>query len=109
MAGKNVLAVNDLNFDQEVVGSSVPVLVDFTATWCGPCRQIAPFVDQLADEFHGRAKVVKLDIDESPNTARRFQIRGVPTLMVFKGGQVVGQQVGMAPKSRLSHLLEQAL
>jgi thioredoxin 1 len=109
MAGKNVAVVNDLNFDSEVVTSEVPVLVDFTATWCGPCRQIAPLVDQLADEFVGRAKVVKLDIDESPDTARRFQIRGVPTILVFKGGEVVGQQVGMAPKTRLSQLIQQAL
>jgi thioredoxin 1 len=109
MAGKNVAVVNDLNFDSEVVSSEVPVLVDFTATWCGPCRQIAPLVDQLADEFVGRAKVVKLDIDESPDTARRFQIRGVPTILVFKGGEVVGQQVGMAPKTRLSQLITQAL
>ena len=109
MAGKNVVAVNDLNFDQEVVQSGVPVLVDFTATWCGPCRQIAPLVDQLADEYAGRAKVVKLDIDESPGTAQRFQIRGVPTILVFKGGEVVGQQVGMAPKTRLSDLLSKAL
>jgi thioredoxin 1 len=109
MAGKNVAVVNDLNFDSEVVSSEVPVLVDFTATWCGPCRQIAPLVDQLADEFVGRAKVVKLDIDESPGTARRFQIRGVPTILVFKGGEVVGQQVGMAPKTRLSQLIQQAL
>jgi|SRR5690606_4715265 len=109
MAGKNVGVVNDLNFDTEVVSSDVPVLVDFTATWCGPCRQIAPLVDQLADEYAGRAKVVKLDIDESPDTARRFQIRGVPTILVFKGGEVVGQQVGMAPKTRLSQLIQQAL
>lgn len=109
MAGKNVAAVNDTNFEAEVVGSDVPVLVDFTATWCGPCRQIAPLVDQLADEYAGKAKVVKLDIDESPATARRFQIRGVPTILIFKGGQVVGQQVGMAPKTRLSQLLQAAL
>lgn len=109
MAGKNVAQVNDLNFEAEVVQSEVPVLVDFTAAWCGPCRQIAPLVDQLADEYAGRAKVVKLDIDESPDTARRFQIRGVPTILVFKGGQVVGQQIGMAPKARLSQLLQQAL
>lgn len=109
MAGKNVGVVNDLNFDQEVVSSDVPVLVDFTATWCGPCKQLAPLVDQLADEYAGRAKVVKLDINESPDTARRFQIRGVPTILVFKGGEVVSQQVGMVPKTRLSQLLQQAL
>ncbi len=109
MAGKNVVAVNDLNFDTEVVNSDQPVLVDFTATWCGPCRQIAPLVDQLADEYEGRAKVAKLDIDESPETARRFQIRGVPTILVFKGGQVVDQQVGLAPKTVLAQKIDGAL
>jgi thioredoxin 1 len=109
MGGKNVGLVNDLNFEQEVVGSDVPVMVDFTATWCGPCKQLAPLVDQLADEYVGRAKIVKLDINESPDTARRYQIRGVPTILIFKGGEVVGQQVGMAPKTRLSQLLQQAL
>ncbi len=109
MAGKNVIAVNDLNFDTEVVNSDQPVLVDFTATWCGPCRQIAPLVDQLADEYQGRAKVAKLDIDESPETARRFQIRGVPTILVFKGGQVVDQQVGLAPKTVLANKINGAL
>lgn len=109
MAGKNVVAVNDLNFDAEVVNSDQPVLVDFTATWCGPCRQIAPLVDQLADEYEGKAKVAKLDIDESPETARRFQIRGVPTILVFKGGEVVDQQVGLAPKTVLAGKIDAAL
>jgi len=85
------------------------VLVDFTATWCGPCRQIAPLVDQLADEYDGKAKVAKLDIDESPETARRFQIRGVPTILIFKGGEVVDQQVGLAPKTILASKLDGAM
>lgn len=109
MAGKNVVSVNDLNFDTEVVNSDTPVLVDFTATWCGPCRQIAPLVDQLADEYAGKAKVAKLDIDESPETARRFQIRGVPTILIFKGGEVVDQQVGLAPKTILAQKIDSAL
>lgn len=107
MAG-NVQSVNDLNFDQEVLSSDVPVLVDFTAAWCGPCRQIAPLVEQLANEYAGRAKVVKLDIDESPGTAAKYGIRGVPTLYVFKGGQIVGQRVGAAPKTALADLIERA-
>jgi thioredoxin 1 len=109
MAGKNVLTVNDLNFDAEVLKSGVPVLVDFTATWCGPCKQIAPFVDQLADEYQGRAKVAKLDIDDSPGIASKYGIRGVPTLLVFKGGEVVGQQVGAVPKGRIQGLIDGAL
>jgi thioredoxin 1 len=109
MAGKNVLVVNDLNFDDEVLKSDAPVLVDFTATWCGPCKQIAPFIDQLADEYAGRAKVAKVDIDESPGTAARFGIRGVPTIYVFKGGKVVGQQQGAAPKTILQRLIDTGL
>jgi len=109
MAGKNVHSVNELNFDSEVLKSEVPVLVDFTATWCGPCRQIAPLVDQLADEFEGRVKVAKLDIDDSPGIAKRYGIRGVPTLYVFKGGEVVGQQVGAVPKRTIQQLMERAL
>jgi thioredoxin 1 len=100
MAGKNIVAANDLNFDEAVLNSDTPVLVDFAATWCGPCKMIAPLVEQLADEYVGRAKVAKVDIDESPGTASRFGIRGVPTLLVFKGGQVVAQQVGAAPRAR---------
>jgi thioredoxin 1 len=109
MAGKNVLTVNELNFEAQVLKSDVPVLVDFTATWCGPCRQIAPLVDQIADEYVGRAKVAKLDIDESPGIAQKYGIRGVPTLYVFKGGQVVAQQVGAVPKTALVSLVERAL
>ncbi len=109
MAGKNTLSVNDLNFEQVVLKSDVPVLVDFTATWCGPCRQIAPLVDQLADEYAGKAVITKLDIDESPGVASRFGIRGVPTLLMFKGGEVVGQRVGAAPKSALAELINKAL
>lgn len=108
MAG-NTLSVNELNFEQVVIQSDVPVLVDFTATWCGPCRQIAPLVDQLATEYSGKAKVTKVDIDESPNIATRFGIRGVPTLLVFKGGQQVGQHVGAAPKSAIAALINKAL
>lgn len=109
MAGKNVLVVNDLNFETEVLGSDTPVLVDFTATWCGPCRQIAPFIEQLADEYAGKAKVAKLDIDDSPNTAAKYGIRGVPTLYVFKAGKVVAQQQGAAPKTILAQLLERGI
>lgn len=109
MSGKSVHTVNDLNFDNEVLESDVPVLVDFTATWCGPCRQIAPLVEQLASEYEGRMKVTKLDIDESPGTAQKFQIRGVPTLLVFKQGEVIATQVGAAPKTRIAELMDKGL
>lgn len=109
MAGKNVLTANDLNFEREVLQSDVPVLVDFTATWCGPCKQIAPFIDQLADEYAGRAKVVKVDIDDSQATAAKFSIRGVPTIIVFKGGRAVAQQQGAAPKTVLQQVLERGM
>ncbi len=105
----NVQAVNDLNFDTEVLQSDVPVLVDFTATWCGPCKQIAPLVSQLADEYAGKVKVTKLDIDENPGMASKFGIRGVPTLMVFKGGELVAQHIGAAPKTTIAQLMDRAL
>ena len=104
MSGEKVISVNDLNFETEVLKSNIPVLVDFSATWCQPCRAIAPLVNQLAGEYEGRVKVTAVDIDESPATAQKFQIRGVPTLLMIKGGQVVGQQVGAAPKARIAAL-----
>lgn len=109
MAGKNVSSVNDLNFETEVLQSQTPVLVDFTATWCGPCKQIAPLIDQLADEYVGKVKVVKLDIDEAPNTAVKFGVRGVPTIIVFKGGEAVARQMGAAPKTVLAQVLQRGL
>ena len=109
MAGDKVIPVNDLNFEEEVVKSDVPVLIDFSATWCQPCRAIAPLVDQLAGEYEGRVKVTTVDIDESPATAQKFGIRGVPTLVMMKGGEVVGQQVGAVPKVKIAALITQAL
>jgi len=109
MAGEKVITVNDLNFDVEVLGSGVPVLVDFSATWCQPCRAIAPLVDQLAGEYQGRVKVTTVDIDESPATAQKFRIRGVPTLLMIKEGKVVGQQVGAVPKAKIQQLIESGL
>ena len=105
----NIPSVNDLNFDQEVVNSDVPVLVDFSATWCGPCKQIAPFVEQLSTQYDGQVKVRMVDIDESPGTAAKYGIRGVPTLKMFKGGEVVAEQVGAAPKAKLEELIKRAL
>ena len=109
MAGKNVHEINDLNFDAEVLKSDVPVLLDFSATWCGPCKAIAPLVDQLADEYEGRMKVGKMDIDDSPGTAQKYGIRGVPTLYVCKGGEVVAKMTGAAPKQNIAALMDRAL
>ena len=109
MAGDKVIPVNDLNFDSEVLESGIPVLIDFSATWCQPCRAIAPFVNQLAGEYEGRVKVTTVDIDESPNTAQKYRIRGVPTLVMVKDGQIVGQQVGAVPKAKIQQLMDQAL
>ena len=109
MAGKNTQEFNDLNFEQEVIKSDIPVLVDFSATWCGPCKAIAPLVDQLAGEFTGKVKVGTIDIDDSPGIAQKYGIRGVPTLYIFKGGEVVGKLVGAAPKQNIAALMQRAL
>ncbi|MFI5297086.1 MAG: thioredoxin [Polyangiales bacterium] len=106
MAGKNVVIVNDLNFDKEVLQSDKPVLLDFTATWCGPCKQLAPIVDQLADETVGTYKIAKLDIDEAPATANKYSVRGVPTVVAIKNGKEVARQVGVANKAKLRAMLE---
>lgn len=105
MASNKVHVFNDINFDQEVLKADKPVLVDFTATWCGPCKALAPIVDQLADELEGSVKVGKLDIDEAPVTAGKYGVRGVPTLMVFRGGQRSAQHVGLTTKQKLKDLI----
>ncbi|MBI2391375.1 MAG: thioredoxin [Deltaproteobacteria bacterium] len=106
MASQNVVHLNDLNFQKEVLESDKPVLVDFTATWCGPCRAIAPMVDELANETVGTYKVAKLDIDEAPATAAKFGIRGVPTLLAFKGGKEIARHVGAnTSKAKLKTML----
>jgi thioredoxin 1 len=106
MASANVKVFNDVNFDEEVLKSNEPVLVDFTATWCGPCKALAPIVDQVADEFAGKVKVGKLDIDDAPATASKFGIRGVPTLMVFKKGERAAQLIGLTTKAKIVALLQ---
>ncbi|MFO7180835.1 MAG: thioredoxin [Pseudomonadota bacterium] len=106
MASPNVHVFNDLNFEQEVLASEIPVLVDFTATWCGPCKALAPIVDQVADELVGTVKVGKLDVDDSPITAGKYGVRGVPTVIVFKGGERAAQHVGLTTKQKLLDLVK---
>jgi thioredoxin 1 len=104
-----LLHVTDKNFSAEVLNADLPVLVDFWATWCAPCRSISPIVEDLAKDFMGKVKVAKLNIDENPGTPSQYGVRGIPTLILFKGGKVVDQIVGAVPKSRLVALVEKAL
>jgi len=103
--GTNVLDVSDNSFDNEVMADKLPVLVDFWAPWCGPCRMVAPVVDALAQEYHGKVKFVKLNTDENPDTAQKFNISGIPTLLLFKGGAVIDQVVGAVPKTQLQNMI----
>lgn len=105
----SLLHVNDKNFSSEVLQSGIPVLVDFWATWCGPCRAISPIVEELAKEFSGRVKITKLNVDENPATPAQYGVRGIPTLILFKEGKVFDQIVGSVPKARLKALIEKAL
>ena len=101
--------VTDSSFKKEVLESQVPVLVDFWAPWCGPCRMVAPVVDEIAGQYEGQIKVVKLNTDENPTIASQYGIRSIPTLMIFKGGQRVDMVVGAVPKTTLSSTLEKYL
>jgi thioredoxin 1 len=97
----SVLAVGDDSFDREVLQSATPVLIDFWAPWCAPCRAIAPVVEEIAKEYAGRLKVVKMNVDENPDTPSRYGVRGIPNLILFKGGQVKEQIIGAVPKTQL--------
>ncbi len=106
MASENVQTLTDANFEQSVNHTPQPVLVDFWAEWCGPCRRLSPTVDELARDYDGRIVVGKMNVDENPATPMRFSIRGIPTLLLFKGGQIVEQVVGLADKASLKKLID---
>ena len=100
-----VLTITQENFEAEVLQSDKPVLVDFWAPWCGPCRMLAPVMEQLADEQEGKAKVVKVNVDDNPELAKQFQVYSIPTVIAFKNGQETGRSVGLVPKANLTALL----
>jgi len=105
----DIVYITDSSFDDEVLGAELPVLVDFWAEWCGPCKMIGPVLEEVAGEYAGRVKVAKLNIDENPNTPPKFGIRGIPTLMLYKDGAVEATKVGAVNKSQLSAFLEENL
>ena len=109
MAAENVQTFTDSNFDETVLKSGGPVLVDFWAEWCGPCKRLAPTVASLATDYAGKVTVGKLNVDDNPTTAFKFQIRGIPALLLFKGGEVVESVVGLAPKEDLKRVIEKHL
>jgi thioredoxin len=109
MAGDNVLTFGDDNFEKEVIQSALPVLVDFWATWCAPCKAIAPVIDAIALEYDGQLRVGKVNVDDNPGIPGKFGVRGIPTVILFKDGKVVDQVVGAVPKSQLEALIKKAL
>jgi thioredoxin 1 len=109
MASANLTELTDQNFDAEVLKADLPTLVDFWAVWCGPCRQIAPTVEALADVYKGKLKVAKMDVDHHQIVPQQYGIRSIPTLLIFKGGKVVGQVVGAVPRSKLEAEIQKHL
>lgn len=107
--GENIINVTDSTFESMVIKSEVPALVDFWASWCAPCRAIAPIVDEMAQEYSGRLRVVKVNVDDNPATPGKYGVRGIPTLILFKGGKVVDQLVGAVPKNQIKELIEKGL
>ncbi|MCG6869926.1 MAG: thioredoxin TrxA [Gammaproteobacteria bacterium] len=106
---EKILHVSDGSFEQEVLKSDVPVLVDYWAEWCGPCKMIAPILDEIADEYDGKVRIAKLNIDDNPTTPPKYGIRGIPTLMLFKDGEVEATKVGALSKSQLTAFLDQSI
>jgi thioredoxin 1 len=109
MASENIVEVTDSNFQTEILGSKLPVLVDFWATWCAPCRAIAPHVEALAKDYDGKVRVGKCDIDSNPEVATQYDIRSIPTLLVFKDGKVAGQVVGAVPRAKIEDMIKKTL
>ena len=105
----NIIHVTDSNFEQEVLSSEIPVLLDYWAEWCGPCKMIAPILNDIADEYSGKIKIAKLNIDENPGTPAKFGVRGIPTLMIFKSGSIEATKVGAMSKSQLSAFIDSTI
>jgi len=105
----NIINITDSTFDQEVINSEIPVLLDYWAEWCGPCKMIAPILNDIADEYSGKIKVAKLNIDENPSTPAKFGVRGIPTLMIFKSGSIEATKVGAMSKSQLSAFIDSTI